>query len=236
MRKGAYTAVLLGLALSIAGHRACAQAIQDPASLARAAEAFVRGQIPPASRKSARIRAAHIDNRLRLASCAVPLAARWSAGAAPAARTSVVVSCERGARWRVNVPVTIRSEIEVLVLKAPAARGQSVSAADLARRPLEVDGLAHFYVRSIEELAGRHLARPAPAGVPLPTNWFAADDLVKRGQSVTIVAVADGIRIRAAGRALASGAAEERVRVQNLSSLKVVEGVVESSSIVRVTP
>jgi len=42
------------------------------------------------------------------------------------------------------------------------------------------------------------------------------------------------VEIRAQGHALTDGGVSDRVRVQNLSSLKVVEGVVESDSVVRV--
>ncbi len=236
MWKTVLTPPLLGLAFALVAGGARAQAVQDPGTIARAAENFVRHELPATSRAAARIRAVRLDARLRLAPCATPLEAGWAAGAAPRARTSVQVECRSGIPWRVHVPVTIRSAIEVLVLAAPATRGQSLSGADVTRRQVEVDGLAHLYVRSADELAGRHLIRPAPAGVPLPVAWLAPDKIVQRGQAVTLVASADGIRIRAPGRALADGALAERVRVQNLSSLKVVEGVVENGSEVRVSP
>lgn len=209
------------------------QAVQDLASLAHAAEAFVRRALP-ADAKGVAIQALGIDPRLRLARCEAPLTTDWAAGGALAARTSVVVACTSGVPWRMHVPVRVSSHVEVLVLKAPAARGASLSQGDVTTRRIEVEGLAVSYVRSVEELAGRHLKRTAPAGVPLPASWFEADKLMRRGQTVTLVASAAGIRVRAPGRALADGAVSERIRVQNLSSLKIVEGVVESGSEVRV--
>lgn len=235
MLKALHTFILLGLVLPGA-NRACAQPIQDPAGIARAAEAFVRRETPARAHGTVRIHAARLDERLRLPRCVTPLVARWSAGAALGARSSVVVTCTEGARWRINVPVTIRSEIDVLVLKAPASRDRSLTAADVTSRRIEVEGLAHLYIRTLDELAGRHLARSAPAGAPLLANWFAADKIIRRGQAVTLIATASGIRVRAPGRALGDGAQDERVRVQNLSSLKVVEGVVENASSVRVAP
>jgi flagella basal body P-ring formation protein FlgA len=58
--------------------------------------------------------------------------------------------------------------------------------------------------------------------------------LVRRGQQVTLIAANSGVQIRAQGQALTEGAVDQRVRVQNVSSLKVVEGVVESDGAVRV--
>ena len=63
-----------------------------------------------------------------------------------------------------------------------------------------------------------------------------ADTVVKRGQQVTLLASVGGIEVRATGRALNDAQAAGRVRVQNLASQMVVEGVVESGSVIRVTP
>ena len=42
--------------------------------------------------------------------------------------------------------------------------------------------------------------------------------------------------VRAPGRALADDSASQRIRVQNLNSLKIVEGTAENDGVVRVTP
>jgi flagella basal body P-ring formation protein FlgA len=60
------------------------------------------------------------------------------------------------------------------------------------------------------------------------------DVVVRRGQQVTLVAANGGIEIRAQGLVLADAGAADRVRVQNVSSLKVIEGVVENENVVRV--
>jgi flagella basal body P-ring formation protein FlgA len=63
---------------------------------------------------------------------------------------------------------------------------------------------------------------------------FAADMVIHRGQQVTLVAGSPDLEIRASGRALMDAPAGARIQVQNLSSLTVVEGVVESADVVRV--
>lgn len=212
-----------------------AAAIEPPANIARAAEAFVRDHVPDNGSATV-IEAGHLDPRLRLAACSAPLVGEWAVGHAPRARSTVTVSCDGAKRWRINVPVVIRSRIEALVLRRPLARGGSVDPADVERRTLEVEGLSHFYIRELGEIEGRHLARPAPAGTPLVAAWFVADALVKKGQDITLVAMTTGVEIRASGRAMSNGALGQRVRVQNMSSLKIVEGVVETGPRVRVMP
>jgi flagella basal body P-ring formation protein FlgA len=63
---------------------------------------------------------------------------------------------------------------------------------------------------------------------------FVADTVIHRGQEVTLVAGGPAIEIRASGRALSDAPAGARIQVQNLSSMTVVEGVVESADVVRV--
>jgi flagella basal body P-ring formation protein FlgA len=57
---------------------------------------------------------------------------------------------------------------------------------------------------------------------------------VQRGQTVTLVAEAGGISIRMAGRALSDGFVNQRVRVENLSSGKIVEGIARSPQVVEI--
>jgi flagella basal body P-ring formation protein FlgA len=57
---------------------------------------------------------------------------------------------------------------------------------------------------------------------------------VQRGQSVTLIADAGGISVRMAGRVLSDGLMNQRVRVQNLSSGKIVEGIARSEQIVEI--
>jgi flagella basal body P-ring formation protein FlgA len=59
---------------------------------------------------------------------------------------------------------------------------------------------------------------------------------VKRGQHVTLLAAVGGLEVRAAGVAMNDAAAQGRVRVQNISSNRIVEGVVESPDVIRITP
>jgi flagella basal body P-ring formation protein FlgA len=95
-------------------------------------------------------------------------------------------------------------------------------------------GLASVFINDVGSLQGHRLKRSLPVGTALTVEMLQPDVLVRRGQQVTLIADASGVQIRAQGQALTEGAATDRVRVQNVSSLKVVEGVVESDGVVRV--
>ena len=115
--------------------RVLAQA-QEPAALQSldairsTAEHALRRQID-AQLGGVTLNAAALDARLRLPACASPLEAFAQPPRGNQARALVRVSCSGGTPWSLNVPVEIRREIDVLVLRRPVARGEILGSADV---------------------------------------------------------------------------------------------------------
>jgi flagella basal body P-ring formation protein FlgA len=208
--------------------------IEPPDSIRAAAEAFVKSQLPPDA-NVASVTAGTLDNRLRLARCAGGLHAQIPQGATLQSRTMVGVACQGPVRWTVYVTVTVESRISVLVLKHPVPRDARLTADDVTVESRKVTGLTTAFLTDVSDLQGRSAQRPLPMGTTLTMDMFKADLVIQHGQEVTLVAAAGGIEVRATGRALADAASGARVKVQNLSSMKVVEGVVAGPDLVRVS-
>ena len=212
-------------------------AVTAPESLAAiraAAEDFVRHQVP-AGAVHVHVSAEALDTRLRLEHCATPLNTSLNAGAELHARTAVRVSCD-SAPWSVFVPVTLESEVPVLVLRESAGRGARLSSAQVSPETRRMAGLPAAYVSDVGVLARHTLTRPLTAGTVLTADALLPDYIIRQGQQVTLVAAASGIEVRALGKALEDGREGARVRVQNLASLKVVQGVVSPAGIIEITP
>jgi flagella basal body P-ring formation protein FlgA len=231
-----YALGLLVLAVFAPGTAALAQdasRIEPPESIRAAAEAFVKSQLPQES-SVASVTAGALDSRLRLVRCTGGLRPQLPAGAALQSRTMIGVACEGPVHWTVYVPVTVESRIPVLVLKHPVPRDARLSIEDVTVETRKVTGLSTAFLTAVSDLQARTVQRPLPMGTTLTIDMFKPDLVIKHGQEVTLVAAAGGIEVRAAGRALADAAGGTRLKVQNLSSLKVVEGVVEGPDLVRV--
>ena len=229
-------ATLLLLAASRLGTAAASgQAIQPLAAIAAAATGFVRSEMPP-DQKDIVVTAGRLDPRLRFAHCAGPLEASLLSGARLQAQASIAVGCRQGANWTVYVPVTIASRIQVWALKSPQAQGARLSAADVIAETRLVSGLALGYVTNGAELSRSTLRHPLPAGAVLMSQDLLPDFLVRQSEQVTMVAAVDGIQVKAAGLALQDGRYGALIRVQNVSSSRVVEGVVAANRVVDVTP
>ena len=210
-----------------------AQSIQRLESIQAAAESFVQSQLPP-TRGKYFVNATRLDARLRLASCADPLEAFVANNGIVQTRTTVGVRCSSTGGWTVYVPVAVETEAPVLVLRRALARRARIEALDVELQTRRLPGIASNFMSDVTSVQGRRLRRALPAGSPLTTDVLDRTVLVQRGQSVTLIAATRGIEIRAQGQALSDGGAHDRIRVQNVNSLKVVEGVVENAGTVRV--
>jgi flagella basal body P-ring formation protein FlgA len=180
--------------------------------------------------------AAALDARLRVPACAAPLVTNATLPRGTQSRVVVRVACNANAIWNLNVPVEIHRKTDVLVTRRAVARGEGMGAADVVVQSRVLPGLTSPYVSRIEDLTGRLTRRALPEGVPVPADGLDAALLIHRGQNVTLAANAGGLEVRAPGVAMANAAANQRVRVQNLYSLKIVEGVADTEGVVRVNP
>jgi flagella basal body P-ring formation protein FlgA len=206
--------------------------MQPLESIQAAAEKEVRSLLPQGKAKY-HVSAARLDPRLRLAQCAAAPEAFMPNNATPAAKVTVGVRCATP-QWTIYVPVATEVEAQVLVLQRALARQSAVEAGDVELQTRRLPGIASGFISDVADLRGRHLKRAVAAGTPLTADVLVADVLVRRGQQVTLLAANGPFEIRAQGQALSDGGASQRVRVQNVTSGKIVEGVVENASIVRV--
>jgi flagellar basal body P-ring formation protein FlgA len=217
-------------------------ALEDPApqqslaSIRAAAEAQVRAQLHGVA-FAVHVQAADLDPRLHLVGCPQALTASQLGTAEPAARVTVRVSCTVSRQlWSLYVPVSVESEIPVLVLRQSQIRGARLGPQEVVLETRRVPGLGGAYVNDVAALAHRTLSRPVPAGTALMADLFQSDLLVRQGQSVTLVAAGPGIEVRAPARALEDAREGAHVRVQNLASQRIVQGVVDANGLIYATP
>ena len=135
-----------------------------------------------------------------------------------------------------NVPPDLHRTADEHEMRRAVARGENIALGDEIGQSRVLPGLTSPYVSRPEDLAGRLTRRPIPEGTAVTADALDAPLLIHRGQSVVLTARAGGLEVRAPGMAMADAAAEQRVRVRNLNSLKIVEGIADTAGVVRVNP
>lgn len=180
----------------------------------------------------AKLTPSRFDERLRLVACPEPLATRTASDSGSA--LNVEVRCD-AIGWKLFVPVSVSIKVPVLVVKRSMVRGDILSAADVDVQLRERGSLGPAWLESPDQLLGRVLTRPVASGTILSPTVLVAANVIKRGQSVMLVGQSGSFQVRAEGKALSDAAPGEQIRVQNLSSRRIVEGQVRDDGTVLVS-
>lgn len=198
--------------------------------LARAAERAASSSGSPDSTIKVQ---AQVDPRLKLPACGhypktrAPQSLRGTA-------VTVEVQCSQPAPWKLYVPVKVQQFAKVLVLNRAVQRGETIQADMLSLQQRDLARLPYGYITQTAQAVGQQSKRHLMPGSAIRPQDLSARQLIRRGQQVTLIGRIDGLEIRMSGKALADGQLQQRIRVQNLSSRKVVEAVVRSAQEVEV--
>jgi flagella basal body P-ring formation protein FlgA len=90
------------------------------------------------------------------------------------------------------------------------------------------------YVTQPAMIDGQRLRKSIAGGEALSLDALTPSNAIHRGQQVTLIAGSGAFEVRMSAVALSDGRIADRIRVQNLSSQRVVEGIVRSDSVVEV--
>ncbi len=227
------TGLLAASALAAAPAGSDPDGWQRTAEIQAVAEAFLHDRAGR-SAPNTTFRAGALDSRHRLPRCDRDLEGFLRRGTEMSARTIVGVRCIGSKPWKVYVPVDVIVQAKVLTAARTLPKGHYLTRADVSVAERDVSRLTSGFYSNPAELTGLRLKQPVIAGRLITPSVLEAERLVRRGQTVTLTVASGGLSIRMAGKALMDGAKNQRIRVENLSSGRIVEGVVRSPEHVEV--
>lgn len=149
-------------------------------------------------------------------------------------RVLVELRCQGATAWHIYVPVRIVGTAAVAVAAHAIVNGSVLTANDMIIEQRDVITLPPGYLDDPAIALGLTASRAISSGAVLTNQLLMGIKAVHRGQTVTLVADAGGMSIRMAGRAMSDGLVNQRVRVENLSSGKIVEGIARSEQVVEI--
>ncbi len=155
-------------------------------------------------------------------------------GSRDSGNTAVAVRCRTPKCWTVYVSLRISIFDNVLVTARPLARGLPLKAGDIKRQKRDVASLTGGYVTDRRQILGKIPRYALRAGIEIAPRMLQAPTLVRRGEHITIIAASVGLEVRTAGEALADGTQGELMRVRNLLTKRIIQGVVSAAGVVSV--
>lgn len=227
--------LFLLLAVISVAPSATASGNEPVANIRSAAVHFVQTHLK-GSADHIKIHAAGPDKRLRLARCGQSLTAFLPSSGHIDTRTTVGVRCNGPKPWRIYVPVMVSRYGKVVIATHSLRRGEKPATGDIKLANRNLDQLPFGWLSRLSQVRGHHIVRNVRQGQVITPAMLAVNNVIERGQRVTLLATTAGISVRMSGQALADAAPDERVRVKNLSSQRIVEGVARSSHVVVVSP
>jgi flagellar basal body P-ring formation protein FlgA len=229
---------LLGLCLSAALPIFAADAI-DPGNLQdlRQLEGLAREeagrQLPPLTAHQ-RFIAGPIEEHVRLERCNQPVRPAVSPGGHMRDRILIELRCTGYPAWHIYVPVRLVGTSQVTIAARAIVPGSVLTDKDVRVEQRDIPELPPGYLDDPTVAIGLTAGRPISSGAVITNQLLVGAKAVQRGQTVTLVADAGSMSIRMAGRALSDGLINQRVKVENLSSGKVVEGIARSEQVVEI--
>jgi flagella basal body P-ring formation protein FlgA len=206
---------------------------QDIAQLEALAKSAAAMQFPKLTERQ-RFIVGPIESHLQFEKCNRPISPVVASPQHMKDRVTIELRCQDPKPWHLYVPVRIVGTSPVAVAVHAIVVGTVLKSSDLKIEEHDVSELPLGFLDDPAIAVGLTASRPIPGGAYITNQQLVAAKAVQRGQSVTLLADAGGISVRMAGRALSDGLMNQRVRVQNLSSGKIVEGIARSEQVVEI--
>ena len=227
----AHADAVQGCTSTVSAGCAGAATYQSLSSIRDAAQAFV---LQHARGGRVEVDASTVDTRLKLSVCTEALQAFLPPGGRIGSVSSVGIRCQNPKPWSLYIPIRVKIFTPVITASHPLLPGNRISPGDFQIIEMDVANLPAGYLSSPAQVLNKILKRPLGMGAVFSPEIIEAAPLIRRGEQVTLLAETQGMQIRASGKALKDGAEGAVIQVRNLSSQRIIEGVVTSAGIVKI--
>lgn len=166
------------------------------------------------------------------ASCSQLNISRRQENEPPLGRVSYTLHCTAPQRWQSRAVAQVRLYLPLVVASRTLQRDEVISADMLSLAPTELSTLRHDPELRPDDLIGMTVKRRINAGEPLHRALLQLVYLVEKGSRVKLLVQGQGFEVSTEATALANGQLGERIKVENLTSGKIVDAVVSGKNTV----
>ena len=122
------------------------------------------------------------------------------------------------------LPFRVYEKKKLFYMKRALPKGSPVSGDDLGSKETYVSENDLIYPKDLQDVAGKVLKRDVAPGMVLTTLILDSPQVIRRGETVTVVVENKQLLVKTKGKAEEPGRVGERIRVKNLSSDREVVG------------
>lgn len=210
--------------LLVISNLAYANSFQDLEKIRQEAKSFLDEKIL-GDKSSKEILISSIDKRLKLKKCQTPLEFEIYGKQELKGRITLKSSCI-DANWFLYLGAEIKEFTQVVITAFAIPRNTHLMPKHLKLVKKNTGALHQGYFTKIENLIGAKTTRSIAAGALITPYSIKLQQLVTRGDKVTIIAKTSNLEVKMPGLALQSGNLGQQVRVKNSRSGREIQAIV----------
>jgi flagella basal body P-ring formation protein FlgA len=135
--------------------------------------------------------------------------------------------------WQIFITAQIKRYAKVVISKKSIPKKFILSKKDLQVAEIDITNLRSAYYTSTADIISWSTKRNIPKGAVITANMLKPPIAIKKGYSVVIEAIRNGVSIKATGTALEDGEIGEQIQIKNDRSGKVIKAQVIRAGLVR---
>lgn len=226
---------LLLLLLSLSISQAASQ-LHDTEQLQQLVYDYIKQGLNKQKVQNYDIHVSTVDSRLRLAHCPKEDISLFIPHNQLLTQSSTLgVQCNKQpSDWKIYIPIKIKILAKVVTTRHSLPKGYRINKTDLRLMNMNIKKLRYGYFNDEKMIIGMITKRNLRPGQIISPKYLMFPQLVKRGDSVTINAINQAIKVSMKGIAIENGKLGDTIRVKNLSSSKVIDAKVVTSGQVEI--
>jgi len=190
----------------------------DSAFIEHFAKAFLLEQFPSTDQEKVRISVAHLDPRIIIKPCSIPLTANIPEKN-NARNVNVKISCDESISWKVYLSAKVEITKAILIARSTISKGDKLDESNVELAYIAINKIRGDRSTDTKTIFGAKAKKRIAQGRAISKRSIC---LVCKGDVVTIIASSKSFSIKTQGVALSSGNINEQIRVKNTRSNKII--------------
>ncbi len=172
------------------------------------------------------IKVGALDSRLHLTQCDQPLTLNLQDPSNNGGNINVQVVCPGTSRWTILVPAQAIVFRPMAVASRNLQRGELISTEDVGVEVLDMSQYRQGYSSKPEDIIGKELRYPVNKGDAFRSSALNTQLAIKRGDDVSVEAIAGTIRVVTTGTAVSDGRIGQQIKIKNNQSARILSAKV----------
>lgn len=215
-----------------------AKAYMDLDELLKSSESYLQQriyqQLAKTDYQNTKITSHTLDSRLKLTQCDKALTFTRKSSSALKGNISIKVSCHSPHAWSIYTKHNIALEKNIIISADNLPKGHVLTKKDITYIQRDIYTQRSGYLSNQSLVIGKQLKRSINSGEVIYSNQLHQPNLIKKGDSVSVVAKVGSLSVITLGIALDNGRIGEQIDIKNRRSSRVIRAEITGPDTVKV--